>query len=167
MPCGVVITRQEHVSKVEQRIDYLNSVDTTIMGSRNGQAALYMWYSLRKKGVEGIKQDVLHCVQTAVYLRDTLVSAGITCRLNDLSCTVVLERPKEDKFVKSWQLACEEDIAHVVVMPNVTREKIDIFVSELSSSVAEHGHIQPAHPDSPLSLLRDATWGGAYRGSPA
>lgn len=59
MPCGVALTRKEHVDKVEQHIDYLNSVDTTIMGSRNGQAALYMWYSLRKKGLAGIKADVL------------------------------------------------------------------------------------------------------------
>jgi len=58
MPCGVYVTRMEHVKKVETRIDYLNSVDTTIMGSRNGQAALYLWYSLRKKGVDGIKRDV-------------------------------------------------------------------------------------------------------------
>eukprot|EP01051_Picozoa_sp_SAG22_P004979 SAG22_NODE_283_length_13027_cov_25.568535_10_plen_165_part_00 len=42
MPCGVALTRKEHVQKVEQKIEYLNSVDTTIMGSRNGQAALYM-----------------------------------------------------------------------------------------------------------------------------
>ena len=58
MPCGVALSRKEHVEKVEQHIDYLNSVDTTIMGSRNGQAALYLWYSLRKKGISGIKRDV-------------------------------------------------------------------------------------------------------------
>jgi histidine decarboxylase len=59
MPCGVSLCRKEHVERVEQHIAYLNSSDTTIMGSRNGQAALYMWYSLRKKGVEGIKRDVM------------------------------------------------------------------------------------------------------------
>ena len=51
MPCGIALARNEHVSKVEKHIDYLNSVDTTIMGSRNGQAALHLWYSLRKKGL--------------------------------------------------------------------------------------------------------------------
>jgi len=59
MPCGITIARKEHVKKVEQKIEYLNSVDTTIMGSRNGQAALYLWYSLRKKGLSGIKRDVV------------------------------------------------------------------------------------------------------------
>jgi histidine decarboxylase len=160
MPCGVALTRMEHVKKVEQRIDYLNSVDTTIMGSRNGQAALYMWYSLRKKGLEGIKQDVVHCMETACYLRDELTGGGFTARLNDLSCTVVLERPMCDTFIKKWQLACEDDIAHVVVMPNVTREKIDLFISELQTVRQSLGRKQPSSASSPLSKLVSSTWGG-------
>lgn len=162
MPCGIALTRKEHVKKVEQRIDYLNSVDTTIMGSRNGQAALYLWYSLRKKGIAGIKRDVVHCMETAQYLRDKITDAGLTCRLNDLSCTVVLERPMDDKFIKRWQLACEEDIAHVVVMPNVTKLKIDKFVEELVECKDEFGRMKTARADSPLVKLQSTSWGGTY-----
>jgi len=162
MPCGIALTRKEHVKKVEQRIDYLNSVDTTIMGSRNGQAALYLWYSLRKKGVAGIKRDVVHCMETAQYLRDKITDAGFTCRLNDLSSTVVLERPMDDKFIKRWQLACEEDIAHVVVMPNVTKVKIDKFVEELVECKEKYGRTEPARGDSPLRQLQSTSWGGSY-----
>jgi len=158
MPCGVALCRKEHVKKMEQHIDYLNSVDTTIMGSRNGQAALYMWYSLRKKGLAGIKQDVLHCIETAQYLRDELSRFGLSCRLNDLSSTVVLERPVEDAFIKRWQLACEEDICHVVVMPNVTQGKIDVFVQELVESAKKHGRITPIHPNSALAVLESNSW---------
>lgn len=139
MPCGVTLTHASHIKKVEQHIDYLNSVDTTIMGSRNGHAALHMWYSLRTKGVEGIKAEVQHCMDTAIYLRDKLKSAGILCRLNDLSCTVVMERPVDEDFVRKWQLACEGDIAHVVVMPNVTPEKIEVFVDEFSKQKETNG----------------------------
>jgi histidine decarboxylase len=153
MPCGVALSRKEHVQRLEQRIDYLNSVDTTIMGSRNGQAALYLWYSLRKKGVAGIKRDVVHCMDTARYLQDKLRAIGLTCRLNDLSSTVVLERPMDDGFIKRWQLACDNDIAHVVVMPNVTPYKIDRFVEELEECVAKFGRIQPKSKDSPLTKL--------------
>lgn len=162
MPCGIAITRKEHVKKVEQRIDYLNSVDTTIMGSRNGQAALYLWYSLRKKGLAGIKRDVVHCMETAQYLRDKITEAGLTCRLNDLSSTVVLERPLDDKFIKRWQLACEEDIAHVVVMPNVTKHKIDKFVEELVVCKEKYGRMPPAREGSPLMQLQSTSWGGSY-----
>ena len=150
----------ERSHQVEQRIDYLNSVDTTIMGSRNGQAAIFLWHALRKKGVEGIKAEVTACLDTAGYLRDQLTAAGISCRLNDLSSTVVLERPADENFVRRWQLACEEDIAHVVVMPNVTREKVDVFVAEVVASAAAHGRTTPRRDDSPLAMLADRSWGG-------
>jgi histidine decarboxylase len=186
MPCGIALSRKEHVKKVEQRIDYLNSVDTTIMGSRNGQASLYLWYSLRKKGIAGIKRDVVyvfctsclplllsllnvislllgsHCMETARYLRDKITGAGFSCRLNDLSSTVVLERPLDESLIKRWQLACEEDIAHVVVMPNVTPTKIDKFVDELVQCKSKYGRIRPVRADSPLSQLSNNAWGGQY-----
>jgi len=167
MPCGVALTRRTHVEKVEQRIDYLNSVDTTIMGSRNGHAALHMWHSLRTKGLEGIKADVASCMDTALYLRDELNRAGITAQLNDLSSTVVLERPKHEPFIHRWQLACEEDIAHVVVMPNVTPRKVDIFVAELKACIEEHGRTAPKHDDSPLSLLSSEMWTPPLRSATA
>jgi len=162
MPCGIALTRKGLVKEVEQHIDYLNSVDTTIMGSRNGQAALYLWYSLRKKGINGIKRDVVHCMETAAYLRDKITDAGLSCRLNDLSSTVVLERPMDDELVKRWQLACEGDIAHVVVMPNVTRQKIDKFVEELVECKNKYGRMKPLRDDSPLVQLTCTSWGGKF-----
>jgi hypothetical protein len=98
-------------------------------------------------------------METARYLRDKLSSAGIYCRLNQLSSTVVLERPVEEAFIKRWQLACVEDIAHVVVMPNVTPPKIDLFMQELLESVARHGRIKPLHPNSSLTKIRHNSWG--------
>lgn len=97
-------------------------------------------------------------MDTAKYLRDKLAEAGFTCRLNELSSTVVLERPMDDDFIKRWQLACEEDIAHVVVMPNVTESKIDKFVQELVQVKEEFGKTKPLHPKSPLTKLSDASW---------
>jgi len=40
--------------------------------------------------------EVMHCLDTAVYLRDEMTKAGIRSRLNDLSCTVVFERPVDE-----------------------------------------------------------------------
>lgn len=36
VPCGVVITRQKYISALANNVEYLNSRDATIMGSRNG-----------------------------------------------------------------------------------------------------------------------------------
>ncbi len=98
-------------------------------------------------------------MDNARYLRDKLIAAGFACRLNDLSSTVVLERPVDDAFIKRWQLACEEDIAHVVVMPNVTRQKIDVFVADMCEMAHRVGRTQPLRASSPLAQLANDSWG--------
>ena len=42
-----------------------------------------------------------------VHTQAMLEHAGIKCMLNELSSTVVFERPKDEAFVRKWQLACE------------------------------------------------------------
>ena len=67
-----------------------------------------------------------------------LEGAGIKTMLNALSSTVVFERPRDPAFIRKWQLACEGPIAHVVVMPNITIDKLDTFVAALIESRARH-----------------------------
>ncbi|KAL6853367.1 hypothetical protein ACP4OV_019396 [Aristida adscensionis] len=132
VPCGVVITRREHVNVISTNIEYLSSRDATIMGSRNGHAPIFLWYSLNKKGYRGIRKEVQKCIRNAHYLVHHLKENGVSASLNPLSNTVVFERPRDEAFVRKWQLACEGNIAHVVVMPNVTIEKLNDFVEDLS-----------------------------------
>lgn len=136
VPCGVVITRRKHILKLSSDIEYLNSKDATIMGSRNGHAALYLWYAIQKKGIAGFREDTLQCIRKARSLRDMLVQAGIVDKtvLGTLSCTVVFERPLEHAFVRKWQLACEGGIAHVVVMPSTKESTLKEFVEDLVQS---------------------------------
>ncbi|KAH7299755.1 hypothetical protein KP509_24G027200 [Ceratopteris richardii] len=134
MPCGVQITRIEHINVLSRNVEYLASRDATIMGSRNGHAPIFLWYTLNRKGYRGFQKEVQKCLRNAHYLKDRLRNAGFGVMLNVLSSTVVFERPQEEAFVRKWQLACEGDIAHAVVMPNVTREKLDKFVEDLIES---------------------------------
>lgn len=136
VPCGVVITRMRYVMALSSDVEYLNSRDATIMGSRNGHAPIYLWYTLTIKGYEGIRQDVERCMRNAHILKVMLQQCGIKTMLNDLSNTVVFERPKEEAFVRKWQLACEGDIAHVVVMPNINIDKLEEFVQDYVNSRA-------------------------------
>ncbi|KAG9441248.1 hypothetical protein H6P81_017102 [Aristolochia fimbriata] len=131
MPCGVQITRLEHVNALSRNVEYLASRDATIMGSRNGHAPLFLWYTLNRKGYKGFQKEVQKCLRNAHYLKDRLRAAGIGVMLNELSSTVVFERPRDEEFVRRWQLACQGNIAHVVVMPNITIDKLDDFVNEL------------------------------------
>ncbi|KAE8704384.1 Serine decarboxylase [Hibiscus syriacus] len=117
MPCGVQITRMEHINVLSSNVEYLASRDATTMGSRNCHAPIFL----------------------------RLHGAGISAMLNELSSTVVFERPRDEEFVRRWQLACEGNIAHVVVMPNVTMEKLDFFLNELveKRSTWYEGDVQP------------------------
>ncbi|XP_037417074.1 serine decarboxylase 1-like [Triticum dicoccoides] len=132
VPCGVVITRLEHVKVLSTDIEYISSRDATIMGSRNGHSPLFLWYTLNKKGCKGIQKEVEKCMRNARHLTSRLREKGVSAFLNELSSTVVFERPRDESFMHKWQLACEGSIAHVVVMPNLSVEKLDGFVEELA-----------------------------------
>ncbi|KAH7436743.1 hypothetical protein KP509_05G033900 [Ceratopteris richardii] len=136
MPCGVQITRMEHINALSRNVEYLASRDATIMGSRNGHAPIFLWYTLNRKGYRGFQKEVQRCLRNAHYLKERLREAGFGVMLNVLSSTVVFERPQEEAFVRKWQLACQGDIAHAVVMPSVTVQKLDTFVDELIESRA-------------------------------
>eukprot|EP00250_Pteridium_aquilinum_P016102 c22943_g1_i1 orf=141-1838(+) len=136
MPCGVQITRKEHINAFSRNVEYLASRDATIMGSRNGHAPLFLWYTLNRKGYQGFQKEVQRCLRNAHYLKGKLRDAGFGVMLNELSSTVVFERPQDEAFVRKWQLACQGGIAHAVVMPSVTIEKLDNFVDELIESRA-------------------------------
>ncbi|KAK7331678.1 hypothetical protein VNO80_28415 [Phaseolus coccineus] len=131
MPCGVQITRLDYVNALSRDVEYLASRDATIMGSRNGHAPIFLWYTLNRKGYRGFQKEVQKCLRNAHYFKDRLVEAGIGAMLNELSSTVVFERPHDEEFIRRWQLACKGNIAHVVVMPNITIEKLEDFLNEL------------------------------------
>lgn len=131
VPCGVIITRLENIKPLARDVDYINSRDATIMGSRNGHTPLYMWYALVKKGFSGIRSDVQVCIDNAKYMADLMRERGVQdVMLNDWSCTVVFKAPSNQELIKKWQLACSGGLCHIVVMPNISREQMEEFLEE-------------------------------------
>ncbi|XP_039117155.1 serine decarboxylase 1-like [Dioscorea cayenensis subsp. rotundata] len=146
MPCGVQITRLKHINVFSRNVEYLASRDATIMGSRNGHGPIFLWYTLNRKGYRGIQKEVQKCLRNAHYLKGRLREAGISAMLNELSSTVVFERPKDEEFIRRWQLACQGNIAHVVVMPSVSIKKLNNFLKELVQERAiwyQNGYNKP------------------------
>ena len=58
-------------------VEYLNSRDATIMGSRNGHAPVYLWYTLTVKGYDGMRRDVERCMRNAHVLKQ--VGVNMVC----------------------------------------------------------------------------------------
>ncbi|MBE9209400.1 histidine decarboxylase [Nostoc sp. LEGE 06077] len=130
LPCGVVLTKKKWVEKVETMIEYIGSKDTTILGSRNGHTPLIIWYALKTRGYEGFAKEAKTCIQNAQYLFQQLKLREYPCMLNKFSNTVVFQKPNQ-VLVKKWQLATLDNFAHLIVMQNIDRQKIDTFVNEL------------------------------------
>ncbi|RHN81709.1 putative histidine decarboxylase [Medicago truncatula] len=129
-PCGVVITRLKYMSAISRDVGIIASRDATITGSRCGHAPIFLWYALKKRGLIGLENEVHECIMKAHYLLNLLRDAGIGAMLNEFSNIVVFERPLDDDFNRSWNLACSGNIAHVVVLQHVSVEMLDTFVHE-------------------------------------
>jgi serine decarboxylase len=128
MPCGVLVARRKHVTRVSSAISYLRTNDTTLMGSRNGHAVLALWERLYRHGANGFTKDVRDCLKRSRWLAATLRAAGVPVLQNPHSITVVFPEPASD-IVRRFQLACDQQLAHAVVMPNVTDALMDRFAS--------------------------------------
>ncbi|GER45124.1 histidine decarboxylase [Striga asiatica] len=129
MASGVHMTRKKYIKVISKSIEYIETIDNTLSGSRNGHTPIFIWYTLNTKGRSGIQGEVDKCLMKARYLRDRLKREGISCMLNEPGLVVVFERPLSFEFVKKWQLSTQGDMAHVVVMPHVSFEMLDDFVN--------------------------------------
>ncbi|MBG1245596.1 histidine decarboxylase [Nostoc sp. NZL] len=149
LPCGVVLTKKKWVEKVETEIEYIGSKDTTILGSRNGHTPLILWYAVQTRGYDGLAREANSCIHNAQYLFQQLQIREYPCMLNKFSNTVVFQKPSQ-RLIKKWQLAIFEDWAHIIVMQNINRKKIDIFINEL---LQEEGLLDNAEDFQLQSLL--------------
>lgn len=130
IPCGIVLARRRHVERIARAVEYIGTLDTTLAGSRNAITPLFLWYAIRSIGKAGFRRIIADCLDTAEYAVGALRAVGIDAWRNAHSVIVVLPRPP-DGIVSRWQLAVEGDIAHIVTMPHVTRQRVDRFVDDL------------------------------------
>jgi histidine decarboxylase len=131
LPCGIVLAKRAHVDRIARSVEYVGTLDTTILGSRNAVTPLFMWYALRTVGIEGFRRWVRQCFETADYAIARLGEIGRNAWRHRNSVTVVFDRPSPE-MVHRWQLAAQHNIAHLITMPHVTREQIDRLVDELA-----------------------------------
>ncbi len=136
MPCGVALAKKSHVDRIARNIEYVGTLDTTVLGSRNGVTPLFLWYALRTVGLEGFRRRVESCFETADYAIRRLKEIGRDAWRHRNSITVVFPRPSM-RLIRRWQLAPHRHDAHVIVMPHVTREQIDRLVEDIAGDTPD------------------------------
>lgn len=129
IPSGVIITKSSLRDRISRSISYIGSLDTTITGSRNGHSPLFLWYAIKKMGVEGLAKRYRHSLTVANYCKEELNKIGIKAWSNEGAITVVLPKVS-DAIKKKWQLATD-DITHIICMPSVTKKQIGEFIQDL------------------------------------
>ncbi len=144
IPCGVVIVKKSNKDRIALSVSYIGSSDTTITGSRNGHSPLFLWYAIRKMGMDGLRKRVEGALAMASYAEEKLKEVGVAAWRNPNAITVVF--PAQHDFVKEkWQLATEEGQTHIICMPNVTKGQIDELIKDII-----------AHPVE--KLVSDSDW---------
>lgn len=124
-PCGIFMMEKRFLPFVQTNIEYIGSNDCMISGSRNGHSPLFFKYILDKKSKDDFRKDINQCLELSEYLTNKMSNAW----RNQNSITVVFPKPS-DSIIHKWQLATSDGLSHVVVMPHVTKEKLDMFVCD-------------------------------------
>ena len=122
-PCGIFLMEKKFMDLVSNSSEYIGSKDYMISCSRNGHSALYFQHIISQKGMEGFKEDVDKCIELADY---AIMNIENSWR-NHNSITIVIPKPNNEIIAK-WQLATEGDIAHLIILPHVTKKIIDEYV---------------------------------------
>jgi histidine decarboxylase len=146
MPCAVVVVKASTMGRAAPIVAYTGSPDTTISSSRNGHAALAVWYALTLLGREGLAARVRRSRELATYLHTRLGELGWPAWRRPNAMTVTLATPPA-AVRAGWALASQDGRSHIVCVPGVARERLDTLLTDLTTC-----HIPPpsaAGPQAP------------------
>jgi histidine decarboxylase len=134
MPAGIILARKKYVKQILDKSDvsYVGTKDTTITGCRNGLSVLLLWLQIRRKGINGFRDETKNCLENTEYAKRKLDNINWENSLNKWANTIVIKKPSE-KICKFWSLACEGDKAHIIIMQHVKRDTIDKFIEDLKN----------------------------------
>ena len=136
-PCGLFLcTRDVYDNQADFNVTYLNSNMRMINCSRDALQPLKFWWLIQTVGYDGWAKQARQMRECTAYLKQQLDAIHWPCWVNQYSNTVFFRRPLPE-IVRKYTLAQGYDdrfggeLAHVVVMQHVTKEKIDQFIKEL------------------------------------
>ena len=136
-PSGLFLcTRRVYDNQNNFNVTYLNGNMKMISCSRDAVQPLKFWWLIQKVGYKHWSQQANQMMKCTKYLQQELKKIGWPCWRNEYSNTVFFKRPSPE-ICSKYNLALGYDeafggeLAHVVVMQQVTKAKIDGFIQEL------------------------------------
>ena len=140
-PCGLFLcTRDVYDHQADFNVTYLNGNMRMINCSRDALQPLKFWWLIQNVGTEKWAEQAGQIMECTAYLKHRLDMIGWPAWVNKYSNTVFFRRPSPE-VVKTYTLAQGYDenfggeLAHVVVMQHVTKDKIDTFITRLTEEL--------------------------------
>lgn len=130
IPCGLILVKRKHRNRVAHSIAYVDTLDTTITGSRNGLTPLFIWDFIQKQGIEGLVERTKNCLLLAKYTVEKMNENGISAWRNKNALTVIFPMPSLE-IREKYKLASEDNISHVICVPGISTEQIDALIQDL------------------------------------
>lgn len=131
IPCGIVMALKSNVDRIARSIAYIGNLDTTVTGSRNGLTPLILWQAIRSLGKEGLAQRVKDAILMTDYAESEMKARGIEVRRNKSAITLCFPAPGIE-VIERWQLATNRGLSHIILVPGLSRSRLDEFISEVA-----------------------------------
>ena len=138
-PAGFFLTSMEVKNNQNPfNISYLNCSMPMINCSRSAMTPLKFWWILQHTSAEDFSLQTAQMLENAAWLKEQLDRIGWKAWLEPMSNTVYFRRPPRE-LVKKYDLAPEYDeqlggeLSHIVVMQHVTKERLQVFLEELTA----------------------------------
>ena len=139
-PSGLFLcTKETYDNQDNFQVTYLNGNMKMINCSRDAVQPLKFWWMIQKVGFAQWSKQANQMMECTAYLKAQLDKIGWPCWRNQYSNTVFFKRPSNeicDEYVLAlgYDKHFGGDLAHIVVMQHVTKEKIDRFIAALKNS---------------------------------
>ena len=138
-PSGLFICAREiYDNQNSFNVTYLNGNMRMINCSRDAIQPLKFWWLIQTVGEKNWSKQAKQMLECTDYLKAQLDAIGWPAWVNEYSNTVFFKRPSQE-VIQRFNLALGYDdnfggeLAHIVVMQHVTKEKIDIFINSLKN----------------------------------
>lgn len=139
-PAGFFITTRDVKDNQNPfEVTYLNCSMPMINCSRSALSPLKLWWILEKTDRESFTKQTEAMLENAMWFKEKLDELKWPAWLEEMSNTVYFKQPKEELMLK-YDLAPDYDerlggdLAHIVVMQHVTKERLQRFMDDLKAS---------------------------------
>lgn len=146
MPAGALLTRNPEIynSITTSGTFYLSSNTlTTILGTRCSASVASTYAVMRRLGVDGYMKMINECMEKTKYITKLIKEIGLSLAIEPISPVICIkfESDKEASIIQKdlakdgWRVSrtVQPPGIRLVIMPQVTKEKLTMFIGDLQN----------------------------------